>query len=558
MLKSFVVLLRFFLFWMLFFLIDRIVFLLYFREKIKGTNLSEVANIIVYSMRLDASMAGYISILPLLTFLICWFFKQSPVPAKALKYYVNTLIVLFSLISIFNFNIYREWGSKINFKALDFAIHTPNEAIASSASSPIMLSLMVFAILVILNILLAKKVIDYKMPTTALPIYIKVGGSILLLGITFLLIRGGWQLSPINQSMAYFSSKPILNHAAVNTEWNFMQDVLNNKNGGGNPYSYFKQDEAKEVVAGLYLDNPTPSQNLLTTTKPNIVFIILESFTSDLIENLGGEKGITPNIESLISKGVLFNNIYSTGGRTDKGIIGALSGFPSQAIKSIINQNDKQEKLPSIAKSLNKSGYSTSFYYGGESEFFNLKSYIFSHDYQNLVDEHSFEAKDMNSKWGTYDGQVFQKNAADMSTFKQPFFTTILTLTNHEPFELPVKPHFKGDNVENKFRSTAYYTDSCIGSYIKLIQKQPAYKNTLFVIVADHGHRLPKNESENFQPRRYSIPLILFGEVIKPEYRGKTISKIGNQTDIAATLLNQLHINSSDYKWSKDLLNPSS
>ncbi|MDB5119799.1 MAG: sulfatase [Sphingobacteriales bacterium] len=558
MLKSFVVLLRFLFFWMVFFLIDRIVFLLYFREKLRGTNLFEVATTFLYSLRLDASMAGYVSVLPLLTFIIFWFFKRSPIPSKVLKYYVNALIIIFSLISIFNFNIYREWGSKINFKALDFAINTPNEAIASSTSSPIMFSLLVFAILVVANVLLAKKVIEYKMPRNTIPAFIKGGLSILLLGIAFLLIRGGWQLSPINQSMAYFSTKPILNHAAVNTEWNFIQDILNNKNGGGNPYSYFKPEEAREIVAELYQDNLPDTQNILTTNRPNIVFIILESFTSDLIESLGGEKGITPNLENLISKGVLFNNIYSTGGRTDKGIIGALSGFPSQAIKSIINQNDKQEKLPSIARSLTKSGYSTSFYYGGESEFFNLKSYVFSHDYQKLVDEHSFASKDMNSKWGTYDGQVFQKNATDLAKFKQPFFSTILTLTNHEPFELPVKAHFKGDNVENKFRSTAYYTDSCIGSYIKSLEKQPVYKNTLFLIVADHGHRLPKNESENFHPRRYSIPLILFGDVIKPEYRGKKFSKIGNQTDIAATLLNQLQMSSSEYKWSKDLFNPSS
>lgn len=557
MLQTCAVLVRFFVFWMVTFLIDRIVFLIFFKDKLQNISRFEIANTILYGVRMDASMAGYISTIPLLLFIICWFFKKSPISVKVLKLYVTTLIVAFSLISIFNLNIYREWGSKINFKAIHFAVNAPNEAIASSASSPIVLSLVILIVLLVLNLFLATWIIDYKLPKSTIPTYSKGILSVVLLGITFLLVRGGWQLSPINQSMAHFSSQPILNHAAVNTEWNLLQDILNNINSDGNPYQYYKTEEAKKIVAELYHEDSSNFRKIVTIDRPNVVFIILESFTSDLIESLGGERDITPNLENLITEGVLFNQIYSTGGRTDKGIIGALSGFPSQAVKSILNHSDKQEKLPSIAKSLAKFGYTTSFYYGGESEFFNLKSYILGHNYQKLIDEHSFETRDRNSKWGTYDGQVFKKNARDLANIKQPFFSTILTLTNHEPFELPETAHFSGNSVENKFRSTAYYTDSCIGSYIKSLKRQPFYKKTLFVLVADHGHRLPKSKSENFHPRRYSIPLIFFGDVIKPEYRGKTITKIGNQTDIAATLLSQLRINTSDYKWSKDLLNPS-
>ena len=558
MLKSLFVLLRFYIFWLVFFQVDRVLFLIYFKNKLGGASFTEITKTFLYSIRLDASMAGYICVLPLLIFLISWLLKKSIVFVMWPRYYVQTLLGLFSFMSIINLNIYREWGSKINFKALDFAINTPNEAMASSASSPIFSSLLIFFLLVVIGIILSKKTIDYKLPPTKTAIVIKSAVSILLLGITFLLIRGGWQLSPINQSMAYFSSKPVLNHAAVNTGWNLMQDVIDNKNGAGNPYTYYKAEDAEKLVDELYKPTTDESISILKTDRPNIVFIILESFTSDLVESLGGEKGITPNIENIISKGVLFNNIYSTGGRTDKGIIGALSGFPSQAIKSIINQNDKQEKLPSIARSLSKLKYNTSFYYGGESEFFNLKSYVLGHGYQNLIDQHAFSKKDMNSKWGTYDGRVFQKNAADMAQFTTPFFTTILTLTNHEPFELPVNGHFKGESEDNKFKSTAYYTDSCIGSYIKSVEKLPVYKNTLFILVADHGHRLPKNESENFHPRRYAIPLIFFGEVIKKEYRGKEIEKLGNQTDIVATLFRQLNIGSGEYRWSKNLLNPAS
>jgi phosphoglycerol transferase MdoB-like AlkP superfamily enzyme len=162
----------------------------------------------------------------------------------------------------------------------------------------------------------------------------------------------------------------------------------------------------------------------------------------------------------------------------------------------------------------------------------------------------------MNSKWGAYDDKVFTKQLADMDNSKQPFFSTILTLTNHEPFEIPVERKYKGENVNDQFRSTMFFTDSCLGAYLNDAKKKSWYKNTLFVIIADHGHRLP-NDLTEFEARKYRIPLIFYGDVIKPEFKGLKISKTGSQTDLVATLLNQVKIDASRYTWSKDLLNPS-
>jgi phosphoglycerol transferase MdoB-like AlkP superfamily enzyme len=183
---------------------------------------------------------------------------------------------------------------------------------------------------------------------------------------------------------------------------------------------------------------------------------------------------------------------------------------------------------------------------------------MLSHGNEVLVDKNDFLDKDMNSKWGAFDGVVYQKQLADFKNTNQPFFSTILTLTNHEPFELPVKGKYPGTELANLFRSTAHYADSTLGAYLRDAAKQTWYKNTLFIIVADHGHRLPSEKYEKYHPMRYRIPLIFFGEVIKPEYRGSRIQKYGGQTDIAQTLFNQMGIDASRFKWSKDLLNPDS
>ena len=555
MLKSFAVFGRYFLFWIIFFFLERLVFLSYYSDRISYLGINEIISTFWHALRLDISMAAYMSAIPAICYIILLFLPPFRFPRIIARAYVLFFIVIFSIISVSNLNLYREWGSKINFRALDLAISSPKEAIASTSSSPILMLVSILLVYIIFSVFISSKIILYEIADRTKSLGIRLIISFLVLSTLFLAIRGGWQLTPINQSMAYFSTETVLNHAAVNTEWNLIQDIINNKYGNDNPYKYYKRDEARKIVAGLFVKPSEKPLEILLSDRPNIIFILLESFTAELVESLGGEKGITPNMEKLVKEGILFEQIYAAAGRTDKGIVATFSGFPSQAIRSIMKQNSKQEKLPGIAQELAMNSYRTSFYYGGESEFFNMKSYILSHGFQTLVDQHSFEARDMNSKWGTFDDKVFSKNLADMDSVRQPFFSTILTLTNHEPFELPVKPRFKSENVENKFRSTTFYTDSCLGAYLKEAKKKHWYKNTLFVILADHSHRLPGNLTE-YDPKRYHIPLIFFGDRIKPEFKGTRISKIGNQTDLAATLLNQLHIDPVRYKWSKDLLNP--
>ena len=555
MLKSFIVFSRFFLFWIIFFFLERLIFLIYFSERVSYLETTEIISTFFHALRLDFSMAAYISVIPAIFYVIFLFLPSVKLPKIIAKSYVIFFVVLFSIIAISNLNLYREWGSKINFRAVDMAINSPQEAIASTSSSPLILMLCILFTYLIGSVYISSKFILYKIADRTKSLGIKLTISFLVLSTLFIAIRGGWQLTPINQSMAYFSNEIVLNHASVNTEWNLIQDAINNKFNHENPYKYYEKDDAKKMVSSLFRKPSQATVQVLKSERPNIVLIILESFTAELVGSLGGEQGVTPSIDNLAAEGILFEQVYAAAGRTDKGVIATISGFPSQAIRSIINQNAKHEKLPGIAQELALNSYSTSFYYGGESEFFNIKSYILSHGYKTLVDKHSFKAKDMNSKWGTYDEKVFSKQMKDMDTVKQPFFSTILTLTNHEPFELPVKSHFPGDDVENKFRSTTFYTDSCLGAYLKEAKKKPWYKNTLFVILADHSHRLPANLAEH-DPRRYRIPLLFFGNMIKPEFRGTRISKTGNQTDLAATVLNQLKIDPIRYQWSKDLLNP--
>lgn len=556
--KVFIFLLRYLLFWVIWSVFTRIVFILWFHEKLLSFSLSETLQLFISGLIMDFSLAGYISAVPFLVFLILRFIPRLKIPVWIPKTYTYSLIIISSLINMVNVNIYREWNEKISYRVIYDLITSTKEALLSASSSPILLSLTIMLLMILTGVFIAKKIIDFKMPPQYfskwklhIPVYILIGG------IIFLFIRGGWGVAPLNPSMAYFSPHPFLNHAAVNTDWYLLADAVRSNKSTKNPYVPFDEERGKKAIEAIYSTDTTTAVNILKHQQPNVIIFILESYTAGLIESLGGEKGITPHLEKIISEGVLFSNIYASSDRSDKGIIATLSAFPAQGKQSIIKSSGKHEKLPGIGQEFSAHGYSTSFYYGGESSFYNFKSYMFSHGFNRVVDQHHFKDIPVEGKWGVYDHITFQKHLKDMDDEQTPFFSTIFTLNNHEPFDLPGTYKYGKNSLANMFRSTAHYTDSILFDYINQAKQKSWYSNTLFVIIADHGHRLPLDKWDSHHPERYRIPLIMFGDVIKPEYKGLKVEKTGSQTDMVATLFNQIGFNAERYIWSKDLLNPS-
>jgi phosphoglycerol transferase MdoB-like AlkP superfamily enzyme len=558
MLKNLFSLIRFYLFWLIFFFITRVTFEIYFRHKLKIASVKEIIESFLYAIRLDMSTAAYITIIPLLISIAVWFTPKGQIKAIWLRVYVWICLLLICFLTILDLNIFTEWGTKVNYRVFDSIIHQFSEAVASSGSSPIALCVTIGIIMLAAGIFIAEKVIQYKYQAPVRKNSFKLAASGFLIVLNFFFIRGGFQTTPINQSMAYFSSKQILNQSALNTEWNLFDNIFENLKAIHNPYLYFPPKFADSLSRSLYLGHADSTVHILKTDRPNIVIIQLESFTADVIESLGGDKGVCPHFEEFIKSGVLCDSIYSAGDRTDKGIVAILSAFPSQAVRTIVTDNTKQEKLPALSVALKAVGYHTSFFYGGEVEYMNFKSYLLTHDIEHITSESNFDRSQIDTKWGVDDGALLNTHIQYMNTETKPFFSFLETLTNHEPFDMPAKDHFPGDSVSNKFRSTAYYTDSVLNSYFNQAKKQAWYNNTLFILVADHGHRLPRNINESYMPSKNHIPLLFMGGAIKDEYRGTRIHKFGGQTDIAASVLGQLNLPYSQFKWSKDLFNPGS
>ncbi|MES2809298.1 MAG: sulfatase-like hydrolase/transferase [Bacteroidota bacterium] len=556
MLRSLYSFLRFYLFWLLFFALTRAVFEVYFYTKFIGVSLLDIAKTFIYGIRMDASATAYIAIIPLLIFVINWFINSKPISHIWLKLYTWFCLFCISLIAVVDLGIFVEWGAKVNFRAFDTLYNSPAESMSSTASSPIFLHLSIMLFLLISGVVMSLYILDHKFVKPRTTVKSKILLSLLLMGCNFMLLRGTMTPDPINQSSGYFSDNQMLDLAAQNTEWNLFNNVFENLRHPHNPYLFFDPAEAEKIVNQTFKTPIDTTVKLLNTDKPNVVIIQLESYTAELIESLGGEKGVSPNFEKFIKQGVLFSNIYAAGDRTDKGIIAILSAFPSQAIRTIVVDTTKQRKLPSLLKAFGAAGYRTSYFYGGDADYMNFDTYMADHGVNDIIDRRSMKPSEVGSTWGAFDNVLLDKHLLYTAKQSKPFFSLVQTSTNHEPFDLPVSPHFKGKDVADQFRSTAWFTDSCLNAYLEHAKTQSWYSNTLFILVADHGHRLPKSTAGAFDPAKYHIPMLFYGDVLKPEYRGTRVNKLGNQVDIAATLLAQLGMPHKQFKWSKNLMNP--
>ncbi len=501
---------------------------------------------------MDLSFAAYLSLIPFLLFLNEVAFRK-PVLLRVVSVYTYVLLPLVALLVTIDLELYSAWGFRLDATPLQY-LNTPAEMLASTASAPVWLLLLAFVLLTGLGVA-GFKWIRSKWENSPKRNMRHLAGELLfslfLLALLVLPLRGGWQQIPLNQSDVYFSQKIFANHAGVNVPWNVMHSVIKKNHNTKNPYQYLEEKQAQALVQELYQPKSDSVASLLRVKRPNVLFIILESYTAKLIGALGGPPEVTPNFNALAKEGILFQNIYAAGDRSEKGMVALLSGYPVQTTTSIIKTPKKTERLPQLASELKRLGYRTSYYYGGELAFANIKSYLINGQYDQLLEKSDFPSENYNSKWGVHDHILFDKVLVDHQVPKEPFLTTIFTLSSHEPYDIPRPAAFKGTDEVTQFKNSFHYTDWALGRFIAAAKKQPWWQNTLVVLVADHGHPFPGRD-QNDAPSKFRIPLLLTGGALA--VKDSVVTNIGSQTDLVPTLLQQMGVPTHQFAWSKNLL----
>lgn len=538
-------------FWLVCFAVFRTTFLLFHFDG--KSSVIEVLLGNIHALPLDISTACYAAALLLIIRFIIGFTSAKNSFNKIAQGYTALLLGIVALLNLIDINLYHVWQSKLNRLALSYAKY-PDEIVASSGNG-----YSIGAIVLIICIYTALLYMYKKLFINHAIIVDKYSGYIVafLISVTFVIvgIRGGLQKLPIDKSWAYYSNNNSLNNTSLNSAWNAIQ-LITVTDLDTNTYRYMPQAISDSVYSALHNDvgNTNEFKNIINAPKPNVLLLFWESCGADIIAPLGGEKNVAPKFTELCKEGILFTNFYSTGFRTDQGLVATLSGFPAQPLTRIIEEHSKFDKLPNLITSFKNNGYSANYYYGGRSTFANTSTYLKSAGIDKIVDEKQFEGL-KRTLWGVYDSYLFDYLLKNMSTDKQPFFNIVATITSHEDFDADVTKHFtKGSESENGYRNTMHYTDSCIYNFIQRAKKTTWYANTIIVIVADHGHSLPLNRGFD-EVALHHIPCLIIGGALSKNDKGKTNDNYGSHVALASTLLHQLKIDSKDYVYSKNLMN---
>ncbi len=552
MLSRIYLIIKYWLCWILFFECCRVIFLLANFTETKAAGSLNVLGSLFHGILMDASIAAYITV-PLCIFIIASVFINYFKKPVITVIYTGIILLLILSICAADIGLFRAWGYRIDATPLKY-LKNPKEAWASVANLPVFWITTGIIVIWILTFLFFKKLIVkwfYNLHDSNNKLYNFLG--LFIFTAAFIIpIRGGFQLAPINQSSVYFSKSNYANLSAINPCFNFLFSVINDEDSKGNPFVFMNENDAASLFLNIKDSNSFSDEQLIVKkgTTPNVIVIVWESFTKKVITITKNGTEITPCFNKLIKEGIYFSDIYATGDRTDKGIAGVLSGYPAQPITSIIKIPAKAAKLPMLPKIFNEKGYQSLFYYGGEPEFANMKAYLSGGNFETFVTKKDFEDKDLNSKWGAHDGAVMEKVFAGVSKAKQPFFCNWLTLTSHEPFETPVPAVIEGKDDVSLFLNSLHYTDSILNVLVQKCKQQPWWNNTIIIITADHGHRMPVSDKKI---NDFKIPLLFLGGALNQQ--GINISNTASQTDIAATLLAGLGYNHSAFLFSKNILN---
>ena len=542
----------YFLFWVLFCWIARLIFLMYHYPLSFSLTCGEWFSIFLHGTRMDASITGYIAFIAAVMLSFTAFFGGKTV-SKIMAAYTMFVLIVASLLVVSDMELYRHWGFRLDSTPLGY-LKTPKDVLGSVDGWTLLIQVAVFVLLVWGVWRCYRKMLQPMLEKSKSTGWIWGIPAFLFAGAVMIFpIRGSLGVAPMNVGFVYFHPNNIFaNHAAINVVWNAGKSLMNNEKIS--KYNYIDDSRAEELFAACYI--PTSQTDILLKEKqPNIIMVILESFSNRLIEPLGGLQGITPNLNRLCREGIVFSNIYANSDRTDKGLLGVLNGYPVHPVAKVMNFPEKTRRLPYINKDLKQAGYHTAFVSGFDILFSNIASYLGNAAYDKVITREDFPAETYReTKWGVPDHWVFEKLLEECNSVRPPFFKAIISLSSHEPFEVPMPTVIEGNDEENRFLNSAYYTDKCLGNFIDAARKTDWWEHTLMVITADHTSRHPGNLPV-YVPEKFHIPMIWLGGALAKI--DTVITTIASQTDISLTVLNQMELKNSDYRFSKDILGTS-
>ena len=529
--------------------IEKPLFLLWYHAQAAEASAAELALVVWNGLKLDQTVAGYITALPLLVVLAALW-----IPGRwsrsVLKGYLLVIAAVSATAFAANLALYEYWAFPLDSSVLQY-LASPKEALASVTAGQLLLQLLVAAAVFGGMAWCYLRVLRLYNPARRSTH--RAGSTLVLLlaaGVLFLPIRGGVSVATANVSKVYFSGRMFLNHAAVNPLFSFLS-TLSDGDDALYEYEFFPEPERAAIFELLRGDLPAGigTDTLLRTRRPNVVLFLVESFGRSTVDERVGGEPVAPEFQRLKGEGVYFDNLFANSFRTDRGTVAVLSGFPAQTKMSVMKLPVKSQRLPSIARSLRREGYATSFYYGGDLNFTNTASYLYGTGFDRLTWQKDLHFDAPTSKWGYADDVVidaFTDHVLAEAASQRPFFAAMLTLSSHEPFDVPFA------KFADPMLNAMAFTDASLGRFVERVRQTPVWNDLLVILIADHAYPYPYGIA-NSDALRHRIPMLWLGGAVR---RPAVVETYGSQSDLAATLLAQLGIAHGDFLFSRDLFDP--
>lgn len=505
----------------------------------------------------DLTCAGYVTALLFVLELVrIW------LPGKWHTWVVRIYLPIILLLVLANYFgdlvLYGYWGFRIDSTVMVYLTDNPVDAFAEGETWQLLL----FPTLTLLLTWWLSKQLLKVVPGSDEAVAVtsvanrawRTVACLLLCGVVFVAIRGGVTTSTMNVGRVYFSGEMPLNQAATNPLFSFYS-TLGKQQRFDKQYRFMSADEAAAAYAEL--NQPQTAEGLsadtlLTTQRPNIVLLILESFAGAACTDIYAEADTTilPNVNRQYREGVGFTNLFANSFRTDRGVAAIMASYPGQPTNSVMKDQKRCNHLDYMSQSLKAEGYQLHFVHGGDVDFTNMRGFLTAAGFEHVTGDTDFPLADRISKWGVPDHKMFNylfdEITATTST-DAPFLKVMLTLSSHEPFDVDYH-HFA-----DPYLNSVAYADSCIGSFIEKLKQTPQWENLLIIGVADHSFARYPEGIQNHELLRYRIPMFWTGGAVR---KSCLVDAYGSQTDLAATLLAQMGIDHSAMNFSKDLLDP--
>jgi len=511
-----------------------------------------LATVFVQGLRFDIVLLGICLAIPLLLYPLLAS-TQATVRAWRgfLRVYLPTMLTFVVFMECSTPSFVNQFDSRPNILFVEYLNHPVEVASTLFAAYkwPLALTLV---LIVLLARRTASRFTELTRPIRATGVLPALIVAPLLVFLCVAGIRSTLDHRPVNPSTVALSTDPLVNDLALSSAYTVLYAVYETRHEAEGGFRYAELDdsividvvrEAMLVEPGNFVSTELPTLHRQDVTdspgRPlNLVIILEESLGAEFVGSLGGLP-LTPNLDEFSTQGIWLTRLYATGVRSVRGLEAVVAGFTPTPARSVVKLGKSQRIFFTLAELLKRSGYSTSFLYGGEAQFDNMRRFFTNNGFEHIVDESDFADPVFTGSWGASDEDLFRLAHEQFSAAGDPpFFSLVFTSSNHSPFEYPDGRIELYDEQKATVNNAVKYADFALGQFLRQARDADYWQDTVFLVVADHNSRVYGDEVVPIE--RFHIPGLILGGPVEPGI----IDTVASQIDLGPTLLSMIGVSS--------------